>query len=131
MQANCTEENGHFYTPYLQSCSKLNNTEPNFAIAKLQSLANRLIIKDIYYSNICKVIQSHSYNRKKINLLIDFANFVSILELQSYDFLFYYYAINQTITFLVKAKYPQNSEKIPKKLVKIILNLTILNVFFF
>ena len=106
VQANCKQENGHFYTSYLQSCSKLNNTEPNFAIAKLQSSANYLIIRKIYYSNIFKVIKLYSYNRKKINLLIDFANFATVLELQSYGFSFCYCTINQLITFFVNVKRP-------------------------
>ena len=45
-------------------------------------------------------------NHKIISVLGNFANFVSVLGLQSYDFLFCYDIINQRIIFLYKAKTP-------------------------
>ena len=45
-------------------------------------------------------------NRKIISVLGNFANFVSVLRLQSYDFLFCYDIINQCIIFLYKVKIP-------------------------
>ena len=45
-------------------------------------------------------------NRKIISVLGDFANFVNVFGLQSYDFLFCYDVINQRIIFLCKAKTP-------------------------
>ena len=45
-------------------------------------------------------------NRKIISVLGNFANFVSVLGLQSYDFSFCYSVINQPVIFLCKAKIP-------------------------
>lgn len=50
-------------------------------------------------------------------MLCHFANFASVLGLQSYDFLFCYNTINQQIIFYIKQKYHLKRVEIPKKLV--------------
>ena len=56
-------------------------------------------------------------NPKIISMLCHFANFASVLGLQSYDFLFCYNTINQQIIFYIKQKYHLKRVEIPKKLV--------------
>ena len=54
-------------------------------------------------------------NRKIISMLDNFANFVSILGLQSCDYLFCSCVVNQRIIFLCEAKIPLKRGEIAKK----------------
>ena len=56
-------------------------------------------------------------NRKIISMLDNFANFASILGLQSYDYLFCSCVVNQRIIFLCEAKIPLKRGEIAKKTV--------------